>query len=125
MFDIPAPIPNSPECQAAADAAHKKVVEALESKGITLAFLAEKLLDELEAHETKVFHGTKTQTDSKGNEFSTPEIIYSKPLISWKTRQEARKDAHKLLNHYPQVGVDLNERPILVIMPKIKKEIPE
>ncbi len=112
MVDIPRAIPNSPECEQAAEKAHQIVVSSLERHGITLDFLAEKLKRELCALETKVFSG-KTG------------LIYSNPLIAWKVRQEARKDAHKLLNHYPQVGVDLDERPILVIMPKIKKEAAE
>ncbi len=109
MVDIPRAIPNSPECEQAAEKAHQIVVSSLERHGITLDFLAEKLKRELCALENKVFNHKGT-------------VILSPPLIDWKVRQEARKDAHKLLGHYPQGEVNLDERPILVIMPKIKTE---
>lgn len=103
----------TPESGAvAAEKAHQLVISALEKHGVTLDFLAEKLKRELCALETKVFSGKNG-------------VVYSNPLIAWKVRQEARKDAHKLLGHYPQGDINLDERPILVIMPKIKKEIPE
>lgn len=63
--------------------------KACEAKGIGLKYLAGKLYDELEATEVKVF---KTGKD---------KVIESEPLIAWKTRQQARMDAHKLLGHYP------------------------
>lgn len=66
------------------------MVGPLSKVGISNEYLAEKAKEELNAKETKA------QIPKGGNEF-----IYSKPLIDWKTRQEARKDMHKLSNHYP------------------------
>lgn len=113
MVEIPHAIPNSPECEAAAKKAHQIIVSALERQNITVDYLAEKLKAELEAKEVKVFN-------------HLGEVIYSQPLVAWKVRQEARKDAHKLLDHYPHGDLDLDERPILVVMPKAaKKEVAE
>ena len=64
------------------------MIDILDSKGITTAYLAGKLQEELEAEEQKVFN-------NKG------KVIYSNKMTTWKTRQEARKDAHKLRGDYP------------------------
>lgn len=72
----------------AAENVRKKLQEEFSNAGINYKYLTKKLVEELESHEIKVFsseHGIK----------------YSKKLIAWKIRQEARKDAHKLLDHYP------------------------
>lgn len=94
----------------AAEKARQAVVSALERQDITLDYLAEKLKDELEAHEVKVFN-------------HLGEVVISQPLVAWKVRQEARKDAHKLRGDYPQGEINLDERPILVVMPKTKQEV--
>ena len=112
MDGIPTVLANSPECAKAAEKARQKLLDALEIKGIDSEFLSNKLKEELEADEIKVFCGKDG-------------IVYSEPLIAWKVRQEARKDAHKLLDHYPHGNLDLDDRPILVVMPKIKKEVVE
>lgn len=112
MDGIPTVLSNSPECAKAAEKARQKLLDSLINHGIDSEYLAEKLKKELEADETKVFCGKDG-------------IVYSEPLIAWKVRQEARKDAHKLLDHYPHGDLDFDERPILVIMPKIKKEVAE
>jgi hypothetical protein len=69
---------------------HAPLEKALNGAGITPDYLASRLREELDAHETKIFFDQRT-----GN------LLYSKDLVSWKVRSEARKDAHKLLGHYP------------------------
>ena len=64
------------------------ILDAIRGEGIDAGYLAGKLKEELEATEVRVFNG-------QGG------IAYSDPLIAWKIRQEARKDAHKLLDQYP------------------------
>ncbi len=64
------------------------LVPCLEKKGITSDYLADKLKEELEANETKVFQ-------YKGG------IVEKSDLVAWEIRQRARIDAHKLLGHYP------------------------
>jgi hypothetical protein len=76
------------------------IAEAMSSHGITPDKLARKLSEELEAHEQKVF-------------LSDSRVKYSKKLIAWKIRQEARKDAHKLLGHYPTERHDVNVSGVL------------
>ena len=70
--------------------------DTFKKHGITKILLAEKLKDELEAKEQKVFHG------------SDGKIKYSKKMIAWQVRQKARQDAHKLMSHYPSEKLDLN-----------------
>ncbi len=67
---------------------------ALEKEGLTPTYLARKLVEELEATTVRAFN-------------SNGKVIYSKPLVAWDIRQEARKDAHKLRNHYPAVKAEL------------------
>jgi hypothetical protein len=83
---------------------HQDILRAAEKRKITADTLIQKLQEELEAHENKVF-----QTKDG-------DLIYSDDLIAWKTRQEARKDAHKLLGHYPAEKLDISgDRPILIV----------
>lgn len=65
-----------------------KMVKALDSLGINDEYLADKLHDELDAKETKVFQykGATIQKDD---------------LVAWEIRQRARQDAHKLRGDYP------------------------
>jgi len=65
--------------------------QALQSEGITIEYLVQKLREELNATEVKVFFNPKTG-----------KFRYSKPNIAWKIRQCAREDAQRLLNLYPQ-----------------------
>ena len=60
----------------------------LDQKGITAEYLTNKLKEELEANEDKVFQ-------YKG------EVIKAKDLVAWEIRQRARQDAHKLRGDYP------------------------
>lgn len=78
------------------DAASKllgPILDAIQGEGIDAKYLARKLKEELEAEEVKVFNGQDG-------------ITYSAPLVAWRVRQEARKDAHKLLGQYPSEKVD-------------------
>jgi len=69
---------------------HAPMQKAFTEAGITPDYLAGRLREELDANETRMFFDQRTGT-----------LIYSKDLVSWKVRAEARKDAHKLLGHYP------------------------
>lgn len=85
---------------------------ALVRRGVdqeTPAYLADKLAEELEAHETKVFC-------DKG----TP--VYSKDMVAWGVRQKARMDAQKLFGLYPadRHEVELNAvtlQALLAVLP--------
>lgn len=85
-------------------AARRAIFEPfLESEGITPAYLAKKLKEELEAEETKMFA-------------HQGEIISKENVIDWTTRQRARQDAHKLRGDYPNEKIDLTiDKPILII----------
>lgn len=103
--EVPRAISNSPACDEAAREAHSKLISALNSRGIDVEYYASKLKAELEANETKVFHGTDG-------------LVYSDDLIAWKVRQEARRDlgVHLKLSE----GGSGDDRPILVIQSKAK-----
>ena len=64
------------------------MIKILEDHNIDADRLADKLDKELDAEEKKAFNAKGT-------------IIYSNTQEVWKTRQEARKDAHKLRGDYP------------------------
>jgi hypothetical protein len=64
--------------------------KALSSVGVTKEFMAGLIKEALEAKRTVVF------LDQKNG-----KIIYSDKLIDWKTRADARKEVHQLLQHYP------------------------
>jgi len=64
------------------------LVKALDGKGITTEYLAEKLKEELEAKEIKIFQ-------------YQGEVVESPELIAWEIRQKARMDAQKLRGDYP------------------------
>ena len=66
----------------------KDIITTANDHGINTNLLLTKLLEELNANETKIFN-------YKG------DIIYSKELPNYDIRQRARMDAHKLLDHYP------------------------
>lgn len=80
-------------------------------KRITAERLLDKLEEELEACEQKVFN-PKGNKDKKG-------LLYSKKMIEWGTRQKARMDAHKLRGDYPaeksEVDVKLPNAMALVV----------
>ena len=63
-------------------------LQKFDEHGITEDYLLGKLKEELEAEETKFFH-------QKG------KVVETKNVIAWGTRQDARKDAHKLKGDYP------------------------
>ena len=66
---------------------------AFEKVGITPDYLADRIKEELEAMETKVF-------------CTQGFVSYSDPLIAWHIRQRARQDAHKLMGDYPAEQVE-------------------
>ena len=63
---------------------------AFKKEGLTPTYLAKLLKEETQACKTKTYHIKGTRI-----------VVYSQPLIDWKTRQEARKDAHQIMGHYP------------------------
>ena len=64
------------------------IVKALNEVGITPSYLANKLKEEMNATQIKVFQ-------------HQGEIVESKALPALEIQQKARMDAHKLLDHYP------------------------
>ena len=69
--------------------------KAFKKQDITCDYLAKKLKEELESHETKFFA-------------HQGEVIQQEDVINWATRQKARQDAHKLRGDYPAEKVDLD-----------------
>jgi hypothetical protein len=83
----------------------KPVYKAMDKNGLTLDYLVKKLKRELGATTTDTFKATKKEFNEDGVVVAqTEEVIYSKPLVDWKTRQAARKDALAYL------GVIVTER---------------
>ncbi len=66
----------------------RPIIKTLENSGITAESLALELKEELAAEKTEFF-------SNKG------EVIETRNVIDWSTRQRARQDAHKLMGHYP------------------------
>lgn len=64
---------------------------ALSERDVTPEKLAEKLAEELEATDVKLFYDRAEK-----------KVVQSEPLVDWKTRQEARRDATKLLGLIPK-----------------------
>ena len=75
--------------------------------GITRDTLFKRLRKELDAADMlevpKRDKTGKVQEDEKGN-----TLMKKKKIPLWGTRQKARMDAHKLLEHYPSDKTDLN-----------------
>jgi len=84
--------------------------ERLDQAGITADYLIKKLQEELDAEFERVF------CTKEG------KIKYSKKMINWSTRQEARKDAHKLRKDYPVEKTETELGGLIMLAPeKIKK----
>jgi hypothetical protein len=82
---------------------------AMDSEGITISALAKKLKSELNAKKTDTFKAKNTkriidpnfkqapegepQLEPKYITIEAEEVIYSRPMVDWKTRAQARKDA--------------------------------
>ncbi len=108
---VPKRIKMSKECRAAvaevpntrqgiAELQLRGITRHMDSKGITIEKLVEKLVEELNATEVKVFN-------DKG------DVIYSTELVAWDVRQKARQDAHKLRGDY--ILDNTQKRPPLLI----------
>ncbi len=108
---VPKRIRMSKECRAAvaevpntrqgiAELQLRGITRHMDSKGITIEKLVDKLKEELDATEVKVFN-------DKG------EVIYSNELVAWEVRQKARQDAHKLRGDY--ILDNAQKRPPLLI----------
>lgn len=80
--------PTPEDGKIAGDGVFSEVRQALDKADLTLDYLIDKLKEELEVTQIRVFHyqGSLTESD---------------PLIDWQTRQKARQDAHKLRGDYP------------------------
>ena len=84
------------------------IIQALNDQGITPSYLAEKLKEELNAKQTKVFQ-------------HQGEVIYSADIPALEIQQRARMDAHKLLDHYPKEKIEV-EGTIFQVMDYAKKK---
>ena len=71
------------------------LISELEKQGIDIAYLSQKLKEALEAKST-VFAKHKGKILGRVN------------VIAWSTREEARKDAHKLRGDYPAEKKELS-----------------
>ena len=79
------------------------MLAALEAAGITEEYLTDKLQEELDAKETRVFN-------AKG------KVIYSDDLIAWKVRQEARRDAVRYIGGEPAEKRELSGEVTLKVV---------
>lgn len=84
-------------------------ITSMDKEGLTIRYLAKKLKSELNAHKTDTFKVKTTRKEVIPNVdqmaegevpeaphevvIETEEVLYSKPMVDWKTRQEARRDA--------------------------------
>lgn len=79
-------------------------ITSMDKHGLTIDYLAKKLKSELNAHKTDTFKAKVTRNVNQAAEGEVPEaphevvieteeVLYSRPMVDWKTRQEARKDA--------------------------------
>jgi hypothetical protein len=84
-------------------------ITSMDKEGLTIRYLAKKLKSELNAHKTDTFKAKTNRKEMKTEVLETDngpinlepvevmieteEILYSKPMVDWKTRQQARKDA--------------------------------
>jgi len=96
--------PTREQCKKASLQAIDESRRELEERGIGWDYLAEKLRAELEACKTEQFLGkvvSYKKEKGKKKRVVTNRVIYSDILIDWKTRQNARMDAHKLRGDYP------------------------
>jgi hypothetical protein len=102
----------------------------MDKNGVTPEYLAKKLKRELNASKPEAFKATTREFDGEGNLIKqTEEVIYSKPMVDWKIRQEARKDAHKLRGDYPpeqyRVAVEGESQFRKTVMEAIGEQAPE
>ena len=105
----------TPELSARATAAlDAEKAKAAKKYKITIDRLMAKLNEELEAKETKVFNDKESG------------IVYSDPLIAWKIRQEARRDAEAHLGIKPIEKLQLEHEivpiRIVYVSPEAKKQ---
>ena len=84
------------------------LVSSLDSAGLTLERLITKLNEELEATFQRCFF-------DRGGKEGGAKVVYSEPLVDWKTRQTARIDAHKLRGDYPAEKFDITGGNITVV----------
>ena len=87
----------------------RPIDEALQSQGITPTYLVKKLKRELNAKETKTIKVKGEITDTLPGSYrviaaTEEETVIAANFIDWRTRQQARKDAHALRGDYPGPG---------------------
>ena len=99
--------PDKEDGQIAGDGVFTEVRQALDSKGLTLEYLINKLNEELGATFQRCFF-------DRGGKEGGAKIVYSKDLTDFKTRQTARIDAHKLRGDYPAEKFDITGGNITV-----------
>jgi len=122
---------------------------AMEAKGITPAKLAAQLKQELNAKQVtrlkvkgaidaKEFQTPKGKPkagvriiaksgslayDKDGQVFGDGDTVIQFQDINWAVRQNARKDAHKLLGHYPATKLEVGGKVTLLAPQPIKKNV--
>ena len=72
--------PDKEDGQIAGDGVFTEVRQALDSKGLTLDYLINKLNEELGATFQRCFF-------DRGGKEGGAKVVYSEPLVDWKTRQ--------------------------------------
>jgi hypothetical protein len=99
--------PNQEQCREAARLAVEKIVGKMDDEGLTGAYLAKKLREELEAFETVPFKGEETEIKytSGGRKRVLGRVvknvvIYSDPLVAHEIRIKALDMAFKLRGDY-------------------------
>lgn len=95
--------------------------EAMGEQGITHAYQAKKLKEEMDA--TKVVPHYQPPIISGDKVLVKGGWVYSKPLVDWPTRQKARIDSHKLGGDYPATAVDISAGGLEGLMLEVIKQI--
>jgi len=94
---------------------------ALDNEKLTLKYWAKKLKSELNAKETKTFKGsTKDFTEDGKLSNITEEVIYSKPMIAWTIRQNARRDLGQARG--VESAVAINKANLTIEVVQFKRE---
>ena len=97
------------------------VEAALDDEKLTLKYWAKKLKSELNAKEIKTFKGS-TKDFTKDGKLSniTEEVIYSKPMIAWPIRQNARRDLGQARG--VESAVETNKANLTIEVVQFKRE---
>jgi hypothetical protein len=98
-------------------------IATLDNEGLSLEYLARKLKKELNAKKIDTFKAKKVEKDiASGVITETEEVIYSVPMVDWKIRQVARKEALAYRGIIAVEKKELTGKDGAPLIPKIEVE---